>query len=181
MLSCDYFGGDVWLYNGMSQWLAYDIQLVAEKVNAGYRKADMYCKSSGIMYTKFQNLNAYGLILQLPCPIYWSQVLSQEWRCSWSSADRWCSNYIWVISKFIAYKGVAYIRGFTVNASQHVWSLSHDLHWYWFMTMRYLCYPTAMLGVICGYVYTLVTSITISFNMTCQLIINEVAVTWQKG
>ena len=42
------------------------------------------------------------------CPIHWSQVLSQEWRCSWSSADRWRSNYIWVINKFI---GVAYIRG----------------------------------------------------------------------
>ena len=22
------------------------------------------------------------------CPIHWSQVLSREWRCSWSSADR---------------------------------------------------------------------------------------------
>ena len=29
------------------------------------------------------------------CPVHWSQVLSQEWRCSWSSADRHCSNYIW--------------------------------------------------------------------------------------
>ena len=29
------------------------------------------------------------------CPIYWSQVLSPEWRCSWSSADRRCSKYIW--------------------------------------------------------------------------------------
>ena len=38
-----------------------------------------------------------------PCPIQWSQVLSLEWRCSWSSADRWCSNYIWVIDNFIAY------------------------------------------------------------------------------
>ena len=37
------------------------------------------------------------------CPIQWSQVLSQEWRCSWSSADRRCSNYIWVINNFIAY------------------------------------------------------------------------------
>ena len=34
-------------------------------------------------------------------PIHWSQVLSQEWRCSWSSADRLCSNYIWVINNFI--------------------------------------------------------------------------------
>ena len=34
------------------------------------------------------------------CSIHWSQVLSREWRCSWSSADRRCSNYIWVISNF---------------------------------------------------------------------------------
>ena len=38
------------------------------------------------------------------CPIYWSQVSSREWRCSWSSADRRCSNYIWVINNVIAYK-----------------------------------------------------------------------------
>ena len=30
------------------------------------------------------------------CPIHWSHVLIREWRCSRSSADRWCSNYIWV-------------------------------------------------------------------------------------
>ena len=27
-------------------------------------------------------------------PIHWSQVLSREWRCSWSSADRRGYNYI---------------------------------------------------------------------------------------
>ena len=37
------------------------------------------------------------------CPIYWSQVLSREWRCSWSSADRWCSNYIWAINNLVAF------------------------------------------------------------------------------
>ena len=37
------------------------------------------------------------------CPIYWSQVLSREWRCSWSSAGRRCSNYIWVINNLVAY------------------------------------------------------------------------------
>ena len=37
------------------------------------------------------------------CAIYWSQVLIWEWRCSWSSANRRCSNYIWVINNFIAY------------------------------------------------------------------------------
>ena len=49
------------------------------------------------------------------CPIHWSQVLSQEWRCSWSSADRQCSNYIWVITNRIAYQGPTYIRGLMVN------------------------------------------------------------------
>ena len=47
-------------------------------------------------------------------PIHWSQVLSGEWRCSWSSTDRQCSNYIWVMNKFIACGGVSYIRGLTV-------------------------------------------------------------------
>ena len=48
-------------------------------------------------------------------PIHWSHVLSQEWRCSWSSVDRWCSNYIWVINNFIIYQSVSYIREFTVG------------------------------------------------------------------
>ena len=34
------------------------------------------------------------------CLIHWIQVLSREWRCSWSSADRRFSNYIWVIQQF---------------------------------------------------------------------------------
>ena len=49
------------------------------------------------------------------CPIHWSQVLSWEWRCSWSSADRRCSNYIWVINNSIANYDVSYIRGLIVN------------------------------------------------------------------
>ena len=48
------------------------------------------------------------------CPIHWSQVLSREWRCSWNSADRRCSNYIWMIDNLIAYKGASYIRDLTV-------------------------------------------------------------------
>ena len=43
------------------------------------------------------------------CPIQWSQVL-EERRCRWSSADRRCSNYIWVIDNFIAYWSASYIR-----------------------------------------------------------------------
>ena len=47
------------------------------------------------------------------CAIYWSQVISQEWRCSWSSADRGCSNYTWVI-KIVLPTEVSYIRALTV-------------------------------------------------------------------
>ena len=55
-----------------------------------------YCQISNINHTKYQNLNVSHLILQLTkWAIYWSQVLSREWRCSWSSADRRCCNYIW--------------------------------------------------------------------------------------
>ena len=48
------------------------------------------------------------------CPIHWSQVLSREWRCSWSSADSRCSNYILVIDNFIAFSGASYIKGLAV-------------------------------------------------------------------
>ena len=50
------------------------------------------------------------------CSSHWSQLLSREWRCSWSSADRRCSNYIWVINNVIACKGATYIRDFMVIA-----------------------------------------------------------------
>ena len=44
------------------------------------------------------------------CPVHWSQVLSREWRYSRS---RRCTNYIWVINKFVAYRSASYIRGLT--------------------------------------------------------------------
>ena len=47
------------------------------------------------------------------CAIFWRQLFSREWRCSWSSVDRRCSNYIWVINNFIT-SGVPYIRDFMV-------------------------------------------------------------------
>ena len=43
-------------------------------------------------------------------------MLSREWRCSWSSADRGCSNYFWVNSNFIAYWSASYIRDLTAYA-----------------------------------------------------------------
>ena len=47
------------------------------------------------------------------CPIHWSHVLSREWRCSWSSADRRSPNYTWLINNCIAWQ-CRYIRGFTL-------------------------------------------------------------------
>ena len=65
------------------------------------------------------------------CPVHWSQVLSQEWRCSWSSAGRRCSNYILMINNFIAYQCSTYIRGFMVifismNVTNHHIIRLHD-------------------------------------------------------
>ena len=65
-------------------------------------------------HTKSENFCDCRLVLQLPWTIHWSQVLRWEWRCSWSSAYRRCSNYIWVINNFIANSGAPYIRGLTV-------------------------------------------------------------------
>ena len=48
-------------------------------------------------------------------PIRWSHILSWEWRCSWSSADRRCSNYTWVINNLITYLSASYIRDLTVH------------------------------------------------------------------
>ena len=36
-------------------------------------------------------------------PVHWNQGLNRQRRCSWSSADRRCSNYIWVVNDYIPY------------------------------------------------------------------------------
>ena len=79
-----------------------------------YYNVIIYLKISNIRPTKSQNSNAsrHGLQLSL-CNIL-KPGLSGEWRCSWSSADRRCSNYIWVINNLTAYKGASYIRDLTV-------------------------------------------------------------------
>ena len=73
-----------------------------------------YRQVSNIRRTKSQHLKILKLSCCCLCRIPWSQMLSRERRCSWSSADRRCSNYMWVIDNFIAYQGASYIRGFTV-------------------------------------------------------------------
>ena len=75
------------------------------------------------------------------CRISWSQMLSREWRCSWSSADRRCSNYIWVIDNFIAYQGASYIRGlrYYSRTTTYGWVA---IHYGNHMTSeKYYCWP----------------------------------------
>ena len=73
-----------------------------------------YHKTSSISHTKSQSLNVSCIFPQLYSLNPLKPCISWEWRCSWSSADRRCSNYIWVINNFIAFEGATYIRGFTV-------------------------------------------------------------------
>ena len=67
-----------------------------------------YCQICNISHTKSEMfvVSSWSCL----CPIHWSHVISWEWRCSWSSAGRRCSNYIWVINNFIAYWSAPYIR-----------------------------------------------------------------------
>ena len=79
-----------------------------------------YHKTSSINRTKSQTLyNSFSpcLAAHVLCLIPRSQVLSRERRCSWSSADMRCPDYIWfwVINECIAYKAAPYIR-FTLVA-----------------------------------------------------------------
>ena len=69
------------------------------------------------------------------CTIYWSQILSGEWRCSWSSADRRCSNYIWVINNLIACQSASYIKDLTVCL----------VYCEYFVVLRTLCYNSTLL------------------------------------
>ena len=73
-----------------------------------------YRQIFNIRGTKSQNLIFFVSSCSYLWALYWSNVLSQEWRCRWSSAGRRCSNYIWVINNFIAYWKAPYIRDLTV-------------------------------------------------------------------
>ena len=90
--------------------------------NIGVNSIYICRQTSSISYTKSKNLNVSRLVLQLslPNPLM-PGILSREWRCSWSNADRRCSNYILVINNFIAYLGATYIRGLTVAIRYSWW------------------------------------------------------------
>ena len=78
-----------------------------------------------------KSLKVLYIALQLFCLHHWSHVLSREWRCSWSSADRRCSNYIRVINNSIAYEGALYIIGIdtkieVIVVSPTTWEAHHS-------------------------------------------------------
>ena len=87
-------------------------------INAYVTHGDNYRRTSDIRRTKSQNLNFLVSSCSCFCPIHWSRVWSRQWRCSWVSAERLCSIYIWVINNFIAYCNAAYIGDLTYVMGQ---------------------------------------------------------------
>ena len=94
-------------------------------VNVKNNDSITYLQFSNISLTQSHNINVSGLILQLSLPNPLKPGISWEWRCSWSSADRRCSNYIWVINNFIAY--LVFYSSSTLLWSHHqsVWMAIH--------------------------------------------------------
>ena len=76
---------------------------------------------------------------------------SREWRCSWSNADRRCSNYIWVINNFIVNWGVTYIRDLMVLYKSTIWFSGDGSVWPCFAACvpgDLICNVTIVSGVI---------------------------------
>ena len=76
-----------------------NIQWQRRKHVPGWDANTSYRQVSNIRHTNSQHLKDSRTVLQLSLP----NTSKPEWRCSWSSAHRWCSNYIWVINNYIAY------------------------------------------------------------------------------
>ena len=81
-------------------------------------------------------------------------MLSWEWRCSWSSADRRCSKYIWVINNLIAYWSAPYIRDLTVYIffQEHAVAIACKMRAILIGTVLLICYincTSSSLPIIC--------------------------------
>ena len=110
----------------------------------------MYRQIYDKRHTDSQTLNVSQIVQQLflSNPLK-PGVKGVEWRCSWSSANRQCSNYIWLINNFIANLVVTYIRGLTAVSQCH-WKYSK----YIIVKSTYLkCIDTLSPAVRC-YTYT---------------------------
>ena len=88
-------------------WLWIENKPLPEPLLAYFTQAFMHHKATVKSLTEATpNPKTYMFLISACsclCTIYWSQVLSGKWRCSWSSPNRRCSNYIWVINNSIDY------------------------------------------------------------------------------
>ena len=81
------------------------------------------------------------------CSIHWRQALSREWRGGWSSAHGQCSNYIWVISKFIVHWVAPHIRYLTAYWLREKLCISRQL---WVMAyLRSGAKPSSKPTILC--------------------------------
>ena len=89
---------DYWMSNYNTMKVSSKSVLHIVHVVAGPR---IYREISNIRCTKSQNLHDSCVVLQLSLPNPLKSGTRSRRRCSWSIADRPCSNYIWVINNFI--------------------------------------------------------------------------------
>ena len=122
-LNIPYFSFLVWKAQGIEMWHIWSFQSPAATSGHGWlwwKGPDMVRYMAVAPYTWYR-FTVKPRILDAPnpktemilimlisswscrCQIHWSHVFSREWRCSWSSADWRCSNYICVINSFNAY------------------------------------------------------------------------------
>ena len=66
-------------------------------------------QTSNISCTKSQNVTPSHLVLLLSLHSLLTPGVKLS-SCSWSSADKWCSNYIWVINNFLLLRCILYQR-----------------------------------------------------------------------
>ena len=71
------------------------------------RMVSMYHQLSMTRRTKTKSYIFLVLFCSCLCPIDWRQVLSREWRCSWSSA--------WGLRKWVHYWKVTFLNAFCLN------------------------------------------------------------------
>ena len=84
-------------------WFAIPIVYQWESCVASFMSQN-YCKVSNIRRNQIPQLKCFSsrFVVVFAQSIE-ARFLRRKWRCSWSSADRRCSNYIWVIDRFIAH------------------------------------------------------------------------------
>ena len=93
-----HFTSYVWLFSEKYAVLLIIFHTIAG-VTSQNKQNNHYRQISTMRPTKFPNINVSPVVFHLSLP---NTVLSGEWRCSCSSADRRCFCYIWVINKFVA-------------------------------------------------------------------------------